>query len=81
MYGLPQAGIIAQEILQEQLAKVGYYQSKIIPGLWTHVTRKKCFTDIPEEIIQEYKLKKLVIEAGYIYCEICKGMYGLPQAA
>ncbi len=72
---------LAQELLQEQLAKVGYYQSKIIPGLWTHVTRKKCFTDIPEEIIQEYKLKKLVMEAGYIYCEIRKGMYGLPQAA
>ncbi len=33
MYSLPQAGIIAQEILQERLAKVGYHQSKIIPGL------------------------------------------------
>ncbi len=30
MYGLPQAGMIAQELLQERLAKVGYYQSKII---------------------------------------------------
>jgi hypothetical protein len=36
MYGLPQAGIIAQELLQEHLAKVGYHQSKIVPGLWTH---------------------------------------------
>ena len=44
MYGLPQAGIIAQELLQEQLAKVGYHQSKIIPGLWTHVTKKTYFT-------------------------------------
>ncbi len=38
-------------------------------------------SDIPKEIIQEYKLHKLVMEDGYIYCEICKGMYGLPQAA
>jgi hypothetical protein len=41
---LPQAGISAQQLLQEQLAKVGYHQSKIIPGLWTHVTRKISFT-------------------------------------
>ncbi len=33
MYSLPQAGIIAQELLQECLAKVGYHQSKIVPGL------------------------------------------------
>jgi hypothetical protein len=32
MHGLPQAGIIAQKLLQERLEKVGYHQSKIIPG-------------------------------------------------
>jgi hypothetical protein len=37
-------------------------------------------TDIPDEIIQEYKLILLVIQDGYIYCEITQGMYGLPQA-
>ena len=37
-------------------------------------------TDIPEEIIQEYNLMKLVTQDGYVYCEITKGMYGLPQA-
>jgi hypothetical protein len=36
MYGLPQAGIIAQELLEERLLKVGYKQSKITPGYWTH---------------------------------------------
>jgi hypothetical protein len=44
MYGLPQAGLIAQELLEQLLAKVGYSQSKIIPGLWTHKTRNTCFT-------------------------------------
>ncbi len=44
MYGLPQAGLIAQELLEQQLSKVGYSQSKIIPGLWTHETRQTCFT-------------------------------------
>ncbi len=44
MYGLPQAGLKAQELLEHQLSKVGYSQSKIIPGLWTHETRQTCFT-------------------------------------
>jgi hypothetical protein len=43
MYGLSQVGLIAQELLEQQLSKVGYGQSKIIPGLWTHKTRKTCF--------------------------------------
>jgi hypothetical protein len=44
MYGLPQAGLIAQELLEQGLSTVGYSQSKIIPCLWTHKTRKTCFT-------------------------------------
>ncbi len=44
MYGLPQAGLIAQELLEQQLSKVGYSQRKIIPGLWAHETRQTCFT-------------------------------------
>ncbi len=44
MYGLPQVGLIAQELLEQRLSKVGYSQSKIITGLWTHKTRNTCFT-------------------------------------
>jgi hypothetical protein len=44
MYGLPQAGLIAQDLLEQRLSKVGYSQSKIIPGLWTHETKETCFT-------------------------------------
>jgi hypothetical protein len=36
MYGLPQAGIIAQELLAKRLKGYGYNQSKTMPGLWTH---------------------------------------------
>jgi hypothetical protein len=54
MYGLPQAGIIAQELLQERLAKVGYHQIKIIPGLWTHKTRKICFTLVVDNFAIKY---------------------------
>jgi hypothetical protein len=38
MYELPQSGILAQLLLEERLSKAGYYQSKIIPGLWKHTT-------------------------------------------
>lgn len=38
MYGLPQAGIIAQQLLEERLGKHGYHQSKQTPGLWKHDT-------------------------------------------
>jgi hypothetical protein len=44
MYGLPQAGILAQELLEQQLNKHGYFQNKAIPGLWTHQTRPISFT-------------------------------------
>ena len=44
MYGLPQAGIIAQQLLEKRLAKHGYYQSKIIPGFWKHNMKPLCLT-------------------------------------
>jgi hypothetical protein len=34
MYGLPQAGILAQNLLKERLNKHGYHQSPTTPGLW-----------------------------------------------
>ena len=36
MYGLPQAGILAQELLEKRLNAKGYRQSKLTPGFWTH---------------------------------------------
>jgi hypothetical protein len=39
MYGLPQAGTIAQELLETHLLKAGYTQSKITPGYWKHTWR------------------------------------------
>ncbi len=60
MYGLPQAGIIAQDLLQACSAKLGYHQSKIIPGLWTHKTRKTCFT----LVIDDFAIKYASMEDG-----------------
>jgi hypothetical protein len=35
---------------------------------------------IPEEIIVKYNLQDLVDDKEWVYIEIRKGMYGLPQA-
>eukprot|EP00804_Cyclotella_cryptica_P023928 CCRYP_010044-RA/>CCRYP_010044-RA protein AED:0.06 eAED:0.07 QI:0/0/0/1/1/1/3/0/1072 len=43
MYGLPQAGIIAQQLLEQRLQANGYHQSKLNPGFWTHDWRPICF--------------------------------------
>ncbi len=36
--------------------------------------------DMAEDVIAHYKLTDIATHNGYIYCEIQKGMYGLPQA-
>jgi hypothetical protein len=38
MYGLPQAGRLANQLLQQRLADYGYYPVRHTPGLWRHVT-------------------------------------------
>lgn len=40
VYGLPQGGIIAQELLEKRLNSRGYYQSQYTHGLWMHKMRK-----------------------------------------
>ena len=36
MYGLPHAGRLANKLLEKRLNSRGYYQSKLVPGLWKH---------------------------------------------
>jgi hypothetical protein len=43
MYGLPQAGILANQLLEHRLAAKGYYQCQHTPGLWCHVWRTITF--------------------------------------
>ena len=54
MYGLPQAGIIAQKLLEERLAKHGYRQSVTTPGLWKHDTRPICFSLVVDNFGVKY---------------------------
>ena len=54
MYGLPQAGIIAQQLLEEHLQKDGYCQSKTTPGLWHHNTRPISFSLVIDDFGVKY---------------------------
>ena len=54
MYGLPQAGLIAQEELEERLNENGYRQSKIVPGLWRHDWRPISFTLVVDDFGVKY---------------------------
>jgi hypothetical protein len=49
MYGLPQAGILAQQLLQTRLAKHGYRPCCHTHGLWRHDTRPTMFTLVVDD--------------------------------
>ena len=38
-YGLPQAGILAKDLLRKHLEAEGYYEALTSPGLWRHKWR------------------------------------------
>jgi hypothetical protein len=44
MYGLNQAGILTNQLLQTRLAPFGYYPARHTTGLWLHKTRPISFT-------------------------------------
>eukprot|EP00957_Ditylum_brightwellii_P064413 4888970-Ditylum_brightwellii.AAC.1 len=44
MYGLPQAGKIANDLLKQCLALHGYYEVSLTPGIWYHMHRPVTFT-------------------------------------
>jgi len=58
---LPQAGILAQQLLEQHLNMHGYSQSKALPGLWTHTTRQISFTLVVDDFGVKYVGREHVI--------------------
>jgi hypothetical protein len=54
MYGLPQAGIIANDLLTERLEPSGYYQCRHTPGLWKHKWRPILFSLVVDDFGIQY---------------------------
>ena len=57
MYGLPQAGKLANKLLTERLAKHGYYEVVHTPGLWKHISRPIQFTLVVDDFGIKYEKK------------------------
>jgi hypothetical protein len=54
MYGLKQAGLLANQLLQTHLAPFGYYPARHTPGLWLQNTRPISFTLVVDDFAVKY---------------------------
>jgi hypothetical protein len=54
MYGLKQAGLLANQLLQTRLAPFGYYPARYTQGLWLHKTRPISFTLVVDDFSVQY---------------------------
>jgi hypothetical protein len=54
MYGLKQAGLLADQLLQTRLNPFGYYPAWHTPGLWLHKTRPISFTLVVDDFAVKY---------------------------
>ena len=53
-YGLPQAGILANDLLRSRLVTEGFYEAASTPGLWRHKWRPLQFCLIVDDFGVEY---------------------------
>jgi hypothetical protein len=65
MYGLPQAGILANKLLTKRLALHGYAPTAHTHGLWRHKTRPIAFTLVVDDFGIKYVGKE---HADHLYC-------------
>ena len=54
LYGLPQAGILANKLLRKHLAPHRYYELPHTPGLWRHVSRPVQFSLVVDDFGIKY---------------------------
>jgi hypothetical protein len=54
IYGLKQAGLLANQLLQTRLAPFGYYPARHTTGLWLHKTLPIFFTLVVDDFAVKY---------------------------
>ena len=54
MYGLKQAGIIANQELQQHMSDYGYIPVKCTPGLWKHDNKDTIFSLVVDDFLVQY---------------------------
>ena len=70
MCGLPQAGIIAQKLLEERLNEEGCHQSKTTPGFWKHDWRPVSFSLVVDDFGVKYVGEKHAEHLLKVLCEL-----------
>jgi hypothetical protein len=82
VWGLPQAGILANKKVRQKLAPFGYHECVKTPGLWKHDSRPLTFTLVVDDFGVKYESKedadasikstyKLTEDwTGNLYCDI-----------
>jgi hypothetical protein len=58
MYGLKQAGLLANQLPQKLLSPVGYYPARHTMGMWLHKTRPIAFSLIVDDFSVKYMGKQ-----------------------
>ena len=63
VYGLPQAGILSQQLLEKRLNKKGFRQSRLTPGLWQYEWHPVTFILYIADFGVKYTGKSITITA------------------
>ena len=66
IYGLPQAGALANKLLKENLKPHGYYEVEHTPGLWRHKRRPILFS----LIVDDFGIKYVGKEHAVLYTHV-----------
>jgi hypothetical protein len=75
VWGLPQAGILANKLLRRRLLPHGYFECNNTPGLWKHVSRPISFTLVVDDFGVKYVGKE---HANHLIASI-KNKYELTE--
>ncbi len=75
VWGLPQAGILANKKLRRKLAPFGYHKCVVTPGLWKHESQPLIFTLVADDFGVKYENKE---DADHLIASI-KSTYKLTK--
>ena len=75
MYGLPQAGILANKLLKERLLQNDYFEVPHTPGLFWHKTRPVWFT----LVVDDFGIKYVGKEHAQHLLNILKEFYKIEE--
>ncbi len=76
MYGLPQAGILANKLLKKRVALHGYFEQPHTPGLWKHISCPVWFN----LCVNDFEIKHIGIEnLQHLYHALKKETHGIVE--